>query len=320
MPQNNINTNNSGSSSSGDELTDIEDEKTFNERLYKFMVDRGSPIEKIPIFDHRELDLYQLYKGVITRGGLETVIENKLWRQITNELSVDPERRDAGFRLRIHYLKYLYPYERRYFLGLADDDFDYEAYERQISKSHSAASNKERTIRSLPARKKKMVHMNGGHYTYAHSNNYNNNPTTNQRDNHNNASNNKEANNHNNGNNTIHKESSNQSDKHLSSDKPKRSTLLPVSLVNNFKSLEFITLQRYKKFHKLKLAAGSTSKRELTEAVMHHFAGQKVEEDTVINAFVAHVRSLGSRESQREREQRRRNASRKIFSSSYDDR
>ncbi len=54
------------------------------------------------------------------------VIENKLWRQITSELGVDPERTDAGFRLRIHYLRYLYPYERKFFLGLEDDGVSYD--------------------------------------------------------------------------------------------------------------------------------------------------------------------------------------------------
>eukprot|EP00026_Physarum_polycephalum_P007661 Phypoly_transcript_07726.p1 GENE.Phypoly_transcript_07726~~Phypoly_transcript_07726.p1 ORF type:complete len:302 (+),score=44.48 Phypoly_transcript_07726:594-1499(+) len=60
---------------------------------------------------------------------------NKMWRSVTNELAVDPDRTDAGFRLRTHYLKYLYPYERRFFLGLNDEDFDFAAFERMLTKA-----------------------------------------------------------------------------------------------------------------------------------------------------------------------------------------
>jgi len=259
---------------------EVEDEKTFFDRLYTFMNDRGSPIEKIPIFDHKELDLYQLYKGVISRGGLERVIEHKLWRQITNELSVDPERTDAGFRLRIHYLKYLYPYERKFFLGLEDDDFDYDSFERQISKSHTAQlRDRDRAVRYLPARKKKNLHTNG-HANGVHRMHTNGIQSGVQH-------------------NTIHPE------RHLQ--KHVGTALDPPTV--NFKVLDVLTLKRYKNYHQLKLPA--TNKRELIDAISQHFATQKVDEDIAINSFVAHVRC--HKETQREREQRRRNASRKMI-------
>jgi len=89
------------------------------------------------------------------------------------------------------------------------------------------------------------------------------------------------------------------------------------SLTKNFKQLDSLTLKRYKKFHRLKLA-GSLTKRELAEAIVNHFSLQKIDEDAVISTFVAHVRC--SKESQREREQRRRNAARKLVPSGYDER
>lgn len=118
----------------------MEDEGTFIEKLYSFMSSRGTPIVRVPIFDHRDLNLYRLYKEVTSRGGVETVIMNKMWRSVTNELSVDPDRTDAGFRLRTHYLKYLYPYERRFFLGLSDDDFDFAAFERMLTKAANSGT------------------------------------------------------------------------------------------------------------------------------------------------------------------------------------
>ncbi|GAM27327.1 hypothetical protein SAMD00019534_105020 [Acytostelium subglobosum LB1] len=134
---------------------DEQEEKKFMLTLFTFMNNRGTPIEKIPIFDHKELNLYRLYSCVISRGGLESVIENKLWRQITTDLEVDPERTDAGFRLRIHYLKYLYPFERLNFLKMDDDtNFDFEAYEKHLSKTHSekkAANLKKKKMASAAA-------------------------------------------------------------------------------------------------------------------------------------------------------------------------
>lgn len=94
--------------------------REFLTKLFSFMSERGTVINYIPIFDHRELDLYRLYKSVTARGGLASVVESKLWRQITCELGVDQDRTDAGFRLRTHYTKYLYPFEKKFFLGLED--------------------------------------------------------------------------------------------------------------------------------------------------------------------------------------------------------
>ncbi|EFA85631.1 cGMP-stimulated cGMP phosphodiesterase [Heterostelium album PN500] len=146
------------------------EEKRFISSLFSFMTYRGTPIEKIPIFDHKELNLHKLYTCVITRGGLEAVIENKLWRQITTDLAVDPERTDAGFRLRIHYLKYLYPYERKYFLKMDDDErFDYEAFEKHLSKSPSdkkgASSRKKKFQNAIMSPQTSSTSPNSGKST-----------------------------------------------------------------------------------------------------------------------------------------------------------
>ncbi|KAN0003511.1 hypothetical protein ACTFIZ_009653 [Dictyostelium cf. discoideum] len=149
---------NNGNNSPNIQPVDDAEEKRFISNLFYFMTQRGTPIEKIPIFDHKELNLYKLYNCVISRGGLEAVIDNKLWRQITTDLAVDPERTDAGFRLRIHYLKYLYPYERKHYLKIEDDEqFDYEAFEKHLSKS---PADKKTSI----SRKKKQQLQN--HYNH----------------------------------------------------------------------------------------------------------------------------------------------------------
>ena len=47
------------------------------------------------------------------------VIANKGWRSVAEALQLPTSCTDSGFRLRLHYLGYLYPYERHFFLGCA---------------------------------------------------------------------------------------------------------------------------------------------------------------------------------------------------------
>lgn len=82
---------------------------------HRFMIENGTRVERLPIFDREPLDIYRLYHAVIGRGGLECVTTQKLWRQVTQDLNVDPDRTDAGFRLRVHYTKFLYPFEAAFF-------------------------------------------------------------------------------------------------------------------------------------------------------------------------------------------------------------
>ncbi|GIY09422.1 protein dead ringer [Caerostris darwini] len=57
------------------------------------------------------LDLYELYRLVVARGGLVEVINKKIWREITKGLSLPSSITSAAFTLRTQYMKYLYPYE-----------------------------------------------------------------------------------------------------------------------------------------------------------------------------------------------------------------
>lgn len=223
-------------------------EKQFCEKLYAFMERRGTPINKIPVFDHRELNLYLLYRGVVSRGGLATVIENKLWRAITNDLQFDPDRTDAGFRLRLHYLRLLYAFERVDFLKL-DDDVNLE-FEQQLTKPHKP--KEKGGIRKLPPRTKKAPSFNGTSSSITCKD--------------------------------VIMEDKDSSPRE--SPKPREATQV------NFRMLDIMTLKRYKKYHRIKFPHNS-NKKELAEAVSQHFLQQSIDdEDTVINAFVAHVKSF----------------------------
>eukprot|EP01133_Synstelium_polycarpum_P014613 gene14613-17280_t len=280
-------------------IEDIE-EKNFISSLFCFMANRGTPIEKIPIFDHKELNLHKLYNCVISRGGLEAVIENKLWRQITTDLAVDPERTDAGFRLRIHYLKYLYPYERKYFLKMDDDEvFDYEAFEKHLSKSPSdkkqANSRKKNnnaitttnitttaTTTSEQQQQQQAASILNTVYTPAYIT-----TTT-----------------------TTYPLSSSSS----TSSSPitpatsitttpsatSTSTFFSNAILNtsgqtqnpvvvNLKILEIKSLKKYNAIHRLKVS-NSPSRKELVNAVIQHFGQQKIDEETIITSFLRRIK------------------------------
>ncbi|XP_022235718.1 protein dead ringer homolog, partial [Limulus polyphemus] len=70
-----------------------------------------TPVNRIPIMAKQVLDLYELYKLVVARGGLVEVINKKIWREITKGLNLPSSITSAAFTLRTQYMKYLYPYE-----------------------------------------------------------------------------------------------------------------------------------------------------------------------------------------------------------------
>ncbi|XP_076364734.1 AT-rich interactive domain-containing protein 3A-like isoform X2 [Tachypleus tridentatus] len=93
------------------ELSDDPQRKEFLDNLFQFMQKRGTPVNRIPIMAKQVLDLYELYKLVVARGGLVEVINKKIWREITKGLNLPSSITSAAFTLRTQYMKYLYPYE-----------------------------------------------------------------------------------------------------------------------------------------------------------------------------------------------------------------
>lgn len=79
------------------------------------MTETGQNFAYIPIFDHKELDLWRLYKCVTARGGLQKVVDNKKWQEVIRDLGINKGRTDASYRLKTHYEKCLLPYEKAFF-------------------------------------------------------------------------------------------------------------------------------------------------------------------------------------------------------------
>ena len=103
---------------------------------------QGTPVNRIPIMAKHVLDLCkkkrkkmengkliifcfkdELFRLVVSKGGLVEVINKKLWREITKGLNLPSSITSAAFTLRTQYvsiysqlsisiyMKYLYPYE-----------------------------------------------------------------------------------------------------------------------------------------------------------------------------------------------------------------
>ena len=51
------------------------------------------------------LDLFELFKLVVSKGGLVEVINKKLWREITKGLNLPSSITSAAFTLRTQYMK-----------------------------------------------------------------------------------------------------------------------------------------------------------------------------------------------------------------------
>ncbi|KAK3606042.1 hypothetical protein CHS0354_025092 [Potamilus streckersoni] len=93
------------------EINDDPKRREFLDDLFQFMQKRGTPVNRIPIMAKQTLDLYELFKLVVSKGGLVEVINKKLWREITKGLNLPSSITSAAFTLRTQYMKYLYPYE-----------------------------------------------------------------------------------------------------------------------------------------------------------------------------------------------------------------
>ncbi|KAL8562705.1 hypothetical protein ACOMHN_011276 [Nucella lapillus] len=92
-------------------LSDDPKRKEFLDELFEFMVDNATPILRVPIMGRQPLDLYVLYREVLKRGGLLSVIQSKLWREIRDALRLPTTITSAAYTLRVQYWRHLYAYE-----------------------------------------------------------------------------------------------------------------------------------------------------------------------------------------------------------------
>jgi len=86
--------------------------------FYKTLQTFLGEVPPITTLCQRPVDLYHLYSEVTSRGGYDTVTENKQWREIFRSLdNYNASHTSASYALKKCYRKLLGDYERRHYLG-----------------------------------------------------------------------------------------------------------------------------------------------------------------------------------------------------------
>ncbi|GIQ85293.1 hypothetical protein KIPB_006934, partial [Kipferlia bialata] len=84
--------------------------QTFVARLRMLHEARGFPLKKVPVVGHKELDLYNLFMSVQRKGGIRSVQDRKLFREIGKELNLPASVTNMGYQLRSKYEQILLPF------------------------------------------------------------------------------------------------------------------------------------------------------------------------------------------------------------------
>ncbi|XP_075505637.1 high mobility group B protein 10-like isoform X2 [Primulina tabacum] len=77
-------------------------------RIYSFAV-------RVPTIGGNRLDLHQLFVEVTSRGGIEKVLRDRRWKEITGAFKFPSSITSASFVLRKYYLSLLYHFEQVYY-------------------------------------------------------------------------------------------------------------------------------------------------------------------------------------------------------------
>lgn len=88
-----------------------EERESFLQQLYKFMEDRGTPINKRPVLGYRNLNLFKLYRLVHKLGGFDNIDSGSVWKQVYQDLGIPVLNSAAGYNVKCAYRKYLYGFE-----------------------------------------------------------------------------------------------------------------------------------------------------------------------------------------------------------------
>ncbi|KAJ8285034.1 hypothetical protein COCON_G00038840 [Conger conger] len=88
-----------------------EERENFLQQLYKFMEDRGTPINKRPVLGYRNLNLFKLYRLVNKLGGFDNIDSGSVWKQVYQDLGIPVLNSAAGYNVKCAYRKYLYGFE-----------------------------------------------------------------------------------------------------------------------------------------------------------------------------------------------------------------
>jgi Ras-related protein Rab-1A len=92
-----------------------EEKDHFVAQLYKFMDDRGTPINNCPMIGNEDIDLYRLFRAVYKLGGYNRVTNQNQWKLITRRLSFSMHNSSSTHNLvKQAYKKFLHSFEDFY--------------------------------------------------------------------------------------------------------------------------------------------------------------------------------------------------------------
>ncbi|XP_017852000.2 pneumococcal serine-rich repeat protein [Drosophila busckii] len=87
-----------------------EEKDLFVAQLYKYMDDRGTPLNKVPSIQSKDVDLYRLFRAVQKRGGYNRVTAKNQWKVIAVRLGFTPCTFSIMNLVKQAYKKFLQPY------------------------------------------------------------------------------------------------------------------------------------------------------------------------------------------------------------------
>lgn len=151
----------------------VAERDSFYSKLHAFRERIGQPIQRLPTLGFKELDLWVLYNEVTKRNGIDTVIANKQWKEVAEALQLPSSCTDSGFRLRLHYKKYLEAFERQYFKPTAPTKPLRPTKKRPSTSTPSAASATTQAAddyESASAGSGTSTHTNNAPFAPSHSN------------------------------------------------------------------------------------------------------------------------------------------------------
>ncbi|XP_051133659.1 high mobility group B protein 10-like [Andrographis paniculata] len=92
----------------------IQNPDTFFDKLQSFHLRYGIKF-RVPTLGGNRLDLHRLFLEVTSRGGIEKVIKDRRWKEVTGAFKFPSTITSASFVLRRYYLSLLYHFEQVYY-------------------------------------------------------------------------------------------------------------------------------------------------------------------------------------------------------------
>ncbi|KAM5206181.1 AT-rich interactive domain-containing protein 4B isoform 2-T4 [Hipposideros larvatus] len=116
-----------------------EERENFLQQLYKFMEDRGTPINKRPVLGYRNLNLFKLFRLVHQLGGFDNIESGAVWKQVYQDLGIPVLNSAAGYNVKCAYKKYLYGFEE--YCRSANIEFQMALPEKVVNKPCKECEN-----------------------------------------------------------------------------------------------------------------------------------------------------------------------------------